>query len=305
MELVDGDFGRNGSVGWTGTVKISSCGAYGSVLGGLNVLGEHSSVSKTFTDLCPHGFVYVKIRLLLIDVAQTVTVRLYVNRKEVLSEKVREMAAWPSECGRSDGDGLIERSMRVYHTEDYVEARIQVDYDYKEVNTSSAKTFWGLKDFSLLLPCASSSSADCSMTTPLTQSCSDVTGSGETCVGSGDYLYVLTSYSLTWWEAESKCNEMRRGGHLAYFPDGQTYDEVMSALGSPSYSWIGLRSPPGQVNDFRWTAGGTPSFSRWRYGTPSGDMSLETFVYVYSEEWRSTTKSTDHNRVICSYPVVK
>eukprot|EP00960_Hanusia_phi_P067467 766638-Hanusia_phi.AAC.5 len=300
MEFFDREFGRNGSMGWTGTEKISSCGAYGSVLGGLNVLGEHSSVSKTFTGLCPHGFVYVKMRLLLIDMVQPVTVRLYVNRQEVWSESVGAMSVRASQCGKSDRAGVIDRYTRVYHTEDYVEVMIRVDYDYWEVNAERAKTFWGLQGFSLLLPCASSSSADCSMTTPLTRTCSDVSGSGGSCMRSGDYFYVYYSAYKTWWDAETFCNDVGGGGHLGYFPDDKTYDEVTSRF---SYIWIGLRSPPGSAYDFRWIAnGGTPSFTRWSYSPPSGVSSYETLVYVDSKQWYTAAGSSTR-RVLCSYPV--
>eukprot|EP00960_Hanusia_phi_P063776 765567-Hanusia_phi.AAC.1 len=298
MEFVDRDFGRIGSMGWTGTDKVSSCGAYGSVLGGLNVLGEHSSVSKTFTGLCPHGFVYVKMSLLLVDLVQPVTVRLYVNRQEVWSQSVA-VSGGASECGKSDRDLVIDRYTRVYHTEDYVEAMIRVDYDYWEVNAEKAKTFWGLQRFSLLLPRASSSSADCSMTTPLTQTCSDV-NKGGSCMRSGDYFYVYYSSYKTWWDAESFCNEIEGGGHVAYFPDDKTYDEVTSRF---SYIWIGLRSPPGSAYDFRWIAnGGTPSFTRWGDSPPSGVSSYETFVYMDSRQW-NTGISSSSLRVLCSYPV--
>lgn len=131
------------------------------------MLGEHASVSKTFTGLCQHGFVHVSMRVLLIDLVQSATVRLYVNRLEVWSEKIEATSSRQSECGSSDGEEVAERSIRVYHVEDYLEATIRVDYEYWKVSPSSAKTFWGLLRFSLVAPCASSSSADCSMTTPV------------------------------------------------------------------------------------------------------------------------------------------
>eukprot|EP00960_Hanusia_phi_P028433 747414-Hanusia_phi.AAC.1 len=209
---------------------------------------------------------------------------------------------WPSECGMSDGEDLIDRSLRVYHTEDYAETTIRVDYDYWEVNASVAKTFWGLQGFSLLLPCASSTSADCSMTTPLTRTCADVTGGGGTCVQSGQYLYLYYSnYYMTWWAAETFCSQNGRGGHLAYFADGQTYDHVTSALGADNF-WIGLRSEAGPVYDLRWTAGGSPTFSRWQYGPPFGGGQYETVTYVQNTYWYSSPYSTDTMTVLCSYP---
>ncbi|EKX50295.1 hypothetical protein GUITHDRAFT_104106 [Guillardia theta CCMP2712] len=304
MEWVEGDFGTNGSMGWRGADKTSSCGAYGSVLGGLNVLGEHASVSKTFTGLCEHGLVYVKMRLLLVDLVQPVTLRLYVNRQEVWSETAGAMASWPSECGKSDGDELIERAVRVYHTEDYVEAMIRVDYDYWEVSASSAKTFWGLKDFSLSMPCASSTSADCSMTSPSVQSCSDVTGSGGTCMQAGDYLYVYYTSGLTWWDAESRCNGIGREGHLAYFPDSRTYLDVTSRLGvGASNPWIGLRSPAASAFDYRWVIGGSPSFWGVNGVPPSGYSQYEYGVFVGSQgEW-GNYQTSNRNRYLCSYPI--
>ncbi|EKX52755.1 hypothetical protein GUITHDRAFT_101907 [Guillardia theta CCMP2712] len=214
MEFVEQDFGKDGIVGWQGTDQTSSCGAYGSVLGGLNVLAEYSSVTKTFTGLCPHGFVYLWMRVVLIDVAQPVTLRMYVNRQlrmyvnrqlrmyvnrqlrmyvnrqEVWNETISAVFPVSSRCGSSNGDGLISGFKRLYHTEDYIEVGIRVDYDYLQVDASIAKTFWGLKEVSLILQCASSTSADCSMTKPLEQSCSDVTGSGGRCTRSGNYLLV-------------------------------------------------------------------------------------------------------------------
>eukprot|EP00960_Hanusia_phi_P018239 537064-Hanusia_phi.AAC.1 len=141
------------------------------------------------------------------------------------------------------------------------------------------------------------------MTTPMTRKCSDVTGSEGTCVQSGQYLYVLTQSWLTFVDAERFCNQTGRGGHLAHFPDNQTYSEVISTLGAND-TWIGLRSEPGPVYDFRWTTGGTPAFTRWSNGPPNGGSQAETCLYVsLTQEWLFAT-SQDTYRVLCSYPIV-
>ncbi|EKX38135.1 hypothetical protein GUITHDRAFT_115688 [Guillardia theta CCMP2712] len=303
MKMADQDFGRNGTMGWKGTEQITSCGRYGSVLGGLNELAEYSRVGKTFTGLCPHGFLYIRMQVLLIDFAQPVMVRLFVNRQEVWNQTISAISpSSTSECGQSQGDAMINPSMRLYHTEGYVEAEVQVDYVYWE---SSVKTFWGLKDFSVVVPCASSSASDCSMTSPLTQTCSEVTESGVPCMQSGVYLYVY--YPDTWMnfsDAEAKCNQIGGGGgQVAYFPDGQTHDEVIAGLGISSDNWIGLQHSAGPQYDFKWVTNGPPSFTRWADGGPNDGNWNDLCVLLRDSLWYDVPCSSTY-RVLCSYLAV-
>lgn len=308
MKLKDNDFKRNGSMGWRGTERTTSCGAYGSVLGGLHVLAEHSSIEKTFTRLCKHVSVYVQFKVLLIDVIQPVKVGLYINREEVWSQTLQANRFSGSECGWSEGDGIVSDVLRVNPREDYVEAKLRVDYDYWEVNASNAKTFWGLQEFRLFVPCMSSTSADCTMTTPSRQTCSDVTvnGEGSSCIQSGDFLYVQYPYRyLSWEAAESKCNELGIEGHLAYFPDAETYDDVAAAFGL-SFGWIGLRSRGGPLGfDFRWYQGEAPTFSRFEYFAYR-DSYKEFCVYASGIPFRQTDWDVSNCRssrstFVCSY----
>ncbi|EKX43308.1 hypothetical protein GUITHDRAFT_110724 [Guillardia theta CCMP2712] len=299
QRFVDRDFGLNGGSGWRGTEKTSSCGSYGSVLGGFNVLGEQSSLTKTFTGLCPHGFLHIWMRVLLIDFVQPVTLRLTVDRREVWSESIPASSSSLSECGQAAGEEMIERLIRVYHTEDHVEVNIQVDYDYWEVSAATAKTFWGLKELSVVLPC--SSSADCSMTSSAYQTCSDVQGSAAACLRVGEYLYVYHYGYFLSSQIEPTCKQIGRGGQLAYFPDRKTYDELRSRLSLGLYTRIGLSVERGS-SYFRWTAGGAFSSQTWGDVGPqlSGD---DACVVLYDNSWLPLQCSDSATYLLCSYPI--
>jgi hypothetical protein len=53
--------------GWEGANGTSQCGEYGHLLGGAGVLGDSSSLRKTYTNLCKHDKVVIQFSVVLID----------------------------------------------------------------------------------------------------------------------------------------------------------------------------------------------------------------------------------------------
>ncbi len=66
----------------------STCGTYGSLLGGVDVLGDKSFLTKTYTDLCQHNFVALEFSIVAIDGWEGETIALFVDNVEVRDPKL-------------------------------------------------------------------------------------------------------------------------------------------------------------------------------------------------------------------------
>ena len=71
--------------GWEGANGTSECGEYGHLLGGAGVLGDSSSLRKTYTDLCTHNKVVIRFSVVLMDGWENETVALFVGGVPVSS----------------------------------------------------------------------------------------------------------------------------------------------------------------------------------------------------------------------------
>ncbi len=69
--------------GWAGADVISTCGPFGSLLGGYGVLSDKAFLRKTYTDLCRHNTVRLKFILLAVDGWEGETMALYVDNIQV------------------------------------------------------------------------------------------------------------------------------------------------------------------------------------------------------------------------------
>ena len=61
----------------------STCGVYGSLLGGAGVLGDGGYLSKTYTNLCKHNMIRLDFALVAIDGWDGETIALFVDNIEV------------------------------------------------------------------------------------------------------------------------------------------------------------------------------------------------------------------------------
>jgi hypothetical protein len=76
-------FNSSGTNGWQGSDITSTCGKYGSVLGGVGELGDKSYVKKVYTNLCRHKAIYLSFSLLAIDGWEGETISLFADDLEV------------------------------------------------------------------------------------------------------------------------------------------------------------------------------------------------------------------------------
>jgi hypothetical protein len=76
-------FNTSDTNGWQGSDIVSTCGKYGSVLGGVGELGDKSNLKKVYTNLCKHNEIELSFSLVAIDGWEGETISLFADNIEV------------------------------------------------------------------------------------------------------------------------------------------------------------------------------------------------------------------------------
>ena len=137
-----------------GAPETSVCGEYGSILGGYQLLGPTTLLSKTYITSAVHSTVQISFDFIKIDFWDGQEAQMFVDGGLVWSQPFRSNTNWTASqeaqvCGRNDPPGFRgERLVTVNVTVPHVRPNVSITFRLNISNSTTSTSvdcWWGLR----------------------------------------------------------------------------------------------------------------------------------------------------------------
>ena len=126
----------------------------------------------------------------------------------------------------------------------------------------------------------------------------------ETCISStkqeelGDHCYNWSMDEETWQDAENKCKEEMKGGHLAAVTNKTIYEFLMEKVDwrKKTWFWIGGYNYE-EDEEWRWSDGSRWEFENWAddpHQQPNNHEGNQHCVQIYNRKWAKNGWNDQH-----------